>query len=115
MQGGRRDCPMRQGRVLAPSRFFLKRPECGRRFLLNLSPPLVVDVLLACSGLFLLNKALFSSKQKNPPLPPGPKRKALIGNLLDLPKPGEQEWVHWTKHKDLYGVFGRLVAIRASE
>ena len=69
---------------------------------------LFLDVALACSGLYLLKKALFSSKQQHPPLPPGPKRKALIGNLLDLPKPGEQEWLHWTKHKDLYGKLSEI-------
>jgi len=78
---------------------------------------LILEVVLACSGLFLLKKTLFSSKQQHPPLPPGPKRKAFIGNLLDLPKPGEQEWVHWTKHKDLYGpmssisIFGQHIVV----
>lgn len=37
------------------------------------------------------------------PLPPGPKPRFLIGNLLDMPRPGEKEWLHWAKHKDLYG------------
>jgi len=74
---------------------------------------IVLDVVLACSGLYILKKALFSAPSKqNAPLPPGPKRKFLIGNLLDLPKPGEQEWVHWNKHKDLYGKSIALHAVR---
>ncbi|KAJ5372095.1 hypothetical protein N7517_004101 [Penicillium concentricum] len=50
-------------------------------------------------------------------LPPGPKGKFLIGNLLDLPSSGTQEWHHWLKHKDLYGpissvtVLGRTLII----
>jgi len=36
------------------------------------------------------------------PLPPGPKPQFLVGNLKDLPKPGEREWEHWLKHKNLY-------------
>lgn len=37
-------------------------------------------------------------------LPPGPKGKPIIGNLLDLPAAGKQEWQHWLKHKELYGI-----------
>ncbi|KAL0942946.1 cytochrome p450 oxidoreductase [Colletotrichum truncatum] len=38
-----------------------------------------------------------------PPLPPGPKGLPLVGNLNDLPKPGEFEAHHWFKHKNQYG------------
>lgn len=37
------------------------------------------------------------------PLPPGPKQKPIIGNLKDLPTPDQQDWMHWLKHKELYG------------
>lgn len=37
-------------------------------------------------------------------LPPGPKLKPIIGNLRDLPRPGQQEWTHWLKFKELYGM-----------
>jgi hypothetical protein len=46
--------------------------------------------------------------RKRANLPPGPKGKFLIGNLLDLPPPGTQEWQHWLKHKDLYGAVSHL-------
>lgn len=49
-------------------------------------------------GLYLILRG-----RKQPNLPPGPKGRFLIGNLLDLPPPGTQEWQHWLKHKDLYG------------
>ena len=58
------------------------------------------DIAAGCVGVYLLKRYL--SKSSLPPLPPGPKGKPIIGNLLDLPQPGEQEWVHWAKHKELY-------------
>lgn len=36
-------------------------------------------------------------------LPPSPRAKFLIGNLLDLPPKGPQEWQHWLKWKEFYG------------
>lgn len=42
-------------------------------------------------------------KSNSRPLPPGPKGLPIIGNVNDMPKPGEAEWQHWLKHKDLYG------------
>ncbi|KAF5007397.1 hypothetical protein FDECE_6283 [Fusarium decemcellulare] len=57
----------------------------------------------------------WSSQER--PLPPGPRALPLIGNLLDLPKPGELEAYHWFKHKKLYGpissvtVFGQTLII----
>ncbi|KAJ5602268.1 hypothetical protein N7510_011802 [Penicillium lagena] len=35
-------------------------------------------------------------------LPPGPSRKPIIGNLLDLPASGVPECLHWLKHKERY-------------
>ena len=64
----------------------------------------VIDVLLACVGLYTL-KRIYSTcaPSGRPPLPPGPKPKPVIGNLLDMPPAGQLEWLHWAKHKDLYG------------
>jgi hypothetical protein len=54
---------------------------------------------------FAVLKLVSSSKSAgNPPAPPGPKSLPLVGNLSDLPKPGEIEAQHWLKHKDLYGM-----------
>ncbi|KAL3490239.1 cytochrome P450 [Aspergillus germanicus] len=70
---------------------------------------------LGLLALYILHR-LFS-KDHSLPLPPGPKPKPLIGNLQDLLPPGEQDWVHWGKFKDLYGpissitVFGQTIVI----
>lgn len=37
------------------------------------------------------------------PLPPGPSPMPIVGNIKDLPQNGKQDWVHWLKHKELYG------------
>ena len=68
-----------------------------------ISNSLLLDAALAFSSLYVLKRLFFSKSESRPPLPPGPKGKPIIGNLLDVPKPGQQEWVHWMKHKDLYG------------
>jgi len=58
-------------------------------------------------GLIVILRAAFAGRNRAS-LPPGPKGKFLIGNLLDLPSPGAQEWQHWLKHKDLYGAVSRV-------
>ncbi len=61
----------------------------------------LIDFSLCCLALYLVKTIWFSKSKAVAPLPPGPKPKPLIGNLLDLPK--EYDWIHWGKHKALYG------------
>ncbi|KAL4789294.1 cytochrome P450 [Aspergillus venezuelensis] len=78
-----------------------------------------LSVLLGLAGvlIYLLKSLLYTKSTQNVPLPPGPPPKAIIGNLRDLPSPGEKDWVHWLKHKDLYGplssitIFGQTIVI----
>ncbi|KAI0129955.1 cytochrome P450 [Xylariales sp. AK1849] len=49
--------------------------------------------------------------RKRLPLPPGPKGLPLVGNIQDLAPPGEPEWQHWLKHKDLYGPLSSVTVL----
>lgn len=66
-----------------------------------------LDFFLVSLALFLGKKwllAIQSPAAGRLPLPPGPKGRPLIGNLLDVP--GDRAWLEWTKHKELYGASG---------
>lgn len=59
--------------------------------------------LLIAFGFWIVT-TLRGRKRYPLPLPPGPKQKPIIGNLKDLPTPDQQDWMHWLKHKELYGM-----------
>ncbi|KAJ9267651.1 hypothetical protein DTO212C5_5890 [Paecilomyces variotii] len=78
----------------------------------------VLKIALVGLGLYFLRSRLLQLKNgKQAPLPPGPKPSFLVGNLSDLPRDGELEFIHWLKHKDLYGpissvtVMGQTIVI----
>lgn len=58
---------------------------------------------LATLLVILVVRRIWSRTSALAPLPPGPKRWPLIGNMLDLPSKGQIECLHWIKHKNLYG------------
>ncbi|KAL4959505.1 cytochrome P450 [Aspergillus stella-maris] len=82
-------------------------------------PTLTLSVLVGLAGvlLYILGRLTYTDTEQNVPLPPGPPRKPIIGNFRDLPASGEKDWVHWLKHKDLYGplssitIFGQTIII----
>ena len=62
-----------------------------------------VGLILGIVGLYV-TKMLLTRKGPLGPLPPGPRPKLVLGNIADLPLPGTQDWMHWLKHKELYGM-----------
>jgi hypothetical protein len=65
---------------------------------------MVSIVHLVIFAIILGLTVMLRTYKNNPNLPPGPRGKFLIGNWLDLPSPGIQEWLYWLKHKELYGI-----------
>ncbi|CAI7648233.1 unnamed protein product [Penicillium palitans] len=66
--------------------------------------------LLVAFGFWIVT-TLRGRKRYPFPLPPGPKQKPIIGNLKDLPTPDQQDWMHWLKHKELYGPISSLTVL----
>jgi hypothetical protein len=64
--------------------------------------PWIVSLSLGLLALYFLKRTMLD-KTVPGPLPPGPRRKPILGNITDLPPKGEQDWMHWVKHKQLYG------------
>lgn len=80
---------------------------------LTTSPVLGLAALAATA--WLLTRVLFASRTGRRPLPPGPARKPLIGNLLDVPKGRDwQAYADWAKtYGDIISlsVFGQTIIV----
>lgn len=76
---------------------------------MNLLIPIIVILFVPLILLWLL----FSHKRSYR-LPPGPRGLPLLDNIHDLPSPGTSEYLHWLKHKDLYGPISSVTVLGQS-
>ena len=78
--------------------------------------PAIVSALILFF-LALIAKSRSRVMKSSARLPPGPQGLPLLGNISDLPPPGKLEYLHWLKHKELYGpissvtVFGQTIIL----
>ncbi|KAJ3563160.1 hypothetical protein NP233_g9121 [Leucocoprinus birnbaumii] len=72
----------------------------------------ILDIGLGLTGLFIAYK--LANRPTPMPLPPGPRKWPIIGNLLDVPT--EKEWLTFAKWGDLVSIsiFGRRMIIVGS-
>lgn len=69
-----------------------------------MSTTFTISVVLGLSVLVLFTARSLLRRKPLGRLPPGPRRKPIVGNIADLPPAGIQEWVHWGKFKE-YGMY----------
>ncbi|KAF2198912.1 cytochrome protein [Delitschia confertaspora ATCC 74209] len=72
----------------------------------------LLQVFSALVILYILSKFVTNRVNRNRlPLPPGPKGLPLVGNIKDLPGPGDKEYLHWLKHRDTYGPISSVTVL----
>lgn len=68
---------------------------------------MTIGVLIA----FYLLAFIKLKYKKIAPLPPGPRGLPIVGNIRDLPPPNSLEFLHWVKHKEIYGPISSVTVL----
>ena len=70
----------------------------------------LLDVFCALAAVYIV-KRLLTSDRRPYPLPPGPRRLPLIGNVLDIPK--DQWYVAFAEWSNRYGTISVIFCLHA--
>lgn len=71
---------------------------------------LLVDLAVGCVAVYVVKSLISRPSSNTLSKPPGPKALPLLGNALDIPIGEEKQWLHWQKHKQLYGPISSVTA-----
>ncbi|THH01147.1 hypothetical protein EW145_g6967 [Phellinidium pouzarii] len=87
-----------------------RSPPSLPQYAMHASLLYATDALLAAIGVLLIRRILAcrrpSTASEQAPLPPGPPRAPLIGNLLDVPT--GRAWLGWAAHATRFGALSSL-------
>ncbi|KAL1603477.1 hypothetical protein SLS60_005064 [Paraconiothyrium brasiliense] len=76
-----------------------------------MAAPSFISIIVVLIAIYILQRLFRTPARRSAPLPPGPKGVPLLGNIADLPPPGDPEYLHWLAHKDIYGPISSVTVL----